>query len=201
MEFKFDDSLPKEEYIVSWVEKALVNGVKEKEHPFHIFVLGNVNSENDPDMRKVVLRDVDFESRELTFFTDYRSPKIKCLMEKPHVALLFYDPVNMIQLRVRAVVNINYKNVKAHSYWQKEKDMHKCFYLREFYYSSNFPVLKNDAEVPYGEDELESGYENFCAVNCFFHEIDFLTVHTEHHLRIQYNWLKKTRNHKWISPL
>ena len=48
---------------------------KQGNHPFHIFAVATTNNQSKPDVRNVVLRNVDEKSKSITFHTDKRSKK------------------------------------------------------------------------------------------------------------------------------
>ena len=80
----------------------LARGVKDRHSPFHTPGLATVSPEGLPEIRTVVLRGCDPQTRNLRFHTDTRSAKIADMQKQPQAALHFYDPGGKIQLRVRA---------------------------------------------------------------------------------------------------
>lgn len=82
---------------------ALRKGAEEKDHPFHIMVLATSGLDGRARARSVILRGVAPDARELTFFSDARSPKVAELERDPRAALLFYDPAEETQLRLEGL--------------------------------------------------------------------------------------------------
>ena len=63
----------REEVILKDIWSELNSSLKQRNHPFHIFAVATINNQSKPDVRNVVLRDVDEKSKSITFHTDKRS--------------------------------------------------------------------------------------------------------------------------------
>ena len=64
--------------------------VKDAKHNYHLFALSTIDT-NSPDIRTVVLRNVNINDYSISFHTDIRSPKFKQITKNPIVSVLFYD--------------------------------------------------------------------------------------------------------------
>lgn len=64
-------------------------------------VVATAGPDGAPRTRVVVLRDCDRDLRRLTFYTDARSAKVSELGIATGIAMLFFDPRRMEQIRVR----------------------------------------------------------------------------------------------------
>ncbi|MDX1950411.1 MAG: pyridoxamine 5'-phosphate oxidase family protein, partial [Rickettsiales bacterium] len=84
--------------ILKTIISELMTGVRNREHPYHLLSVANINSKNEPDVRNVVHRDCDFSERKIIYHSDIRCQKISDLRENNKVSLLFYSPVTKIQL-------------------------------------------------------------------------------------------------------
>jgi Pyridoxamine 5'-phosphate oxidase len=69
--------------------------------------------------RAVVLRQSVEDSRELTFHTDLRAPKVSALRTSPWVTWVFYEPRTQVQLRVRAAATIHAGDAVAAEAWDR----------------------------------------------------------------------------------
>ena len=63
----------------------LARGVKDRRSPFHTPGLATVSPEELPEIRTVVLRGCDPQTRNLRFHTDTRSAKIADMQKQPQV--------------------------------------------------------------------------------------------------------------------
>ena len=94
-----------ETYFKVW--ELLNSGLKNRNASFHIptFICGN---NNKFDGRIIVLRGVNEKQKKIWFHSDIRSNKVKIIKSNPKSALLFYDKIEKIQLRVLGISKINY---------------------------------------------------------------------------------------------
>ena len=72
----------------------------DKAHAWRVLGLATADG-GLPDLRSVVLREVDVPARTLMFFTDARSPKVGQITAQPQATLLAWSPVLGWQLRLR----------------------------------------------------------------------------------------------------
>ena len=85
----------------------LKDGVKNSKNPYHTFALSTLEKES-PKSRTVVLRNVETDPLKIFFNADYRSPKIKQLIDKQQCSALFYDINRRVQIRMNCSLTINY---------------------------------------------------------------------------------------------
>ncbi len=72
----------------------------DKAHAWRVLGLATLDG-GLPDLRSVVLREVDVPAHTLVFFTDARSPKVGQITAQPQAMLLAWSPVLSWQLRLR----------------------------------------------------------------------------------------------------
>ena len=82
----------------------LKDGVKNSKNLYHTFTLSTLDKES-PKSRTVVLRNVETAPLKIFFNADYRSPKIKQMINNPQCSALFYD-INFGQSSLWYVANI-----------------------------------------------------------------------------------------------
>lgn len=86
--------------------RRLTEAVTDPEHPYRNLSLATVDENGDPQVRFLVLRDVDRVQRFLEFHTDTRSPKWAELQSRPRLSVLGYDPGDRLQLRLRGTAQL-----------------------------------------------------------------------------------------------
>ena len=192
-----------EVYLKIW--KLLKLGSENRNSSFHLptFICGQ---NNRFDGRLVVLRGIDKIKKKIWFHTDIRSNKIKILKSNPGAALLFYDKVEKIQLRISVLTKINYQNNIAEKSWKKTAHMSRQCYLGEkapgLY--ANIPtsgLSENIDNSKYTIQESEYGYKNFCVIENFINTIEWLYLAAKGHRRayfqLQSNGYVKM---SWLIP-
>ncbi len=80
----------------------LTQGADKRAH----VALGTVSIDGQPEVRTVVLRDVDPKTRSLELYTDLQSDKITSLRNNPKAAIHLWDADLALQIRVQADVTI-----------------------------------------------------------------------------------------------
>jgi pyridoxamine 5'-phosphate oxidase len=77
--------------------KALNIAASGKEHPFNTCTLATVGKNAAVRQRTIAFRGIT-EDKNLLFYTDLRSTKIKQIEHNPKASVLFYDPKTHLQL-------------------------------------------------------------------------------------------------------
>jgi hypothetical protein len=95
----------------------LQRAVHDKFHEWRTPVLATVDAGGAPQVRTVIMRQVDVSSRQLTFFTDSRAPKVTQLQAQPRASLLFWSNRLSWQLRVQAEMKVQLEGSKVDSVW------------------------------------------------------------------------------------
>ena len=98
----------------SMLNEAVINRASSFRIP--VFICSH---QDEVDGRIVVLRKSDRINNLLQFHTDIRSPKIEILKKNNKASLLFYDKEEKIQLRVKAICEINNQNSITEESWKK----------------------------------------------------------------------------------
>jgi hypothetical protein len=95
----------------------LQRAVHDKFHEWRTPVLATTDAAGTPQVRSVILRQVDASTRQLTFFTDSRAPKVVQLLAQPRASLLFWSNRLSWQLRVQAQVTVLLEGPKVDGAW------------------------------------------------------------------------------------
>jgi pyridoxamine 5'-phosphate oxidase len=110
------------EHILSNIWQTLARGVHDAKHEWHWPVLGTVDASNHqavPQLRTVVLRQLNKDAHWLEVHSDSRAAKINQLKANPQAQLLFYDSRHRVQLRATAHVTIHHQDEDANQAWEK----------------------------------------------------------------------------------
>jgi len=160
------------------LSEELKKGVSQKGHAFRYFTLATVGLDQVARLRTIVLRNVS-EELQLTFYTDSRSKKMIHLLENKKVGLLFYNPENLMQIRIEGMAKaINDEETKV-KYWNGNKKS------RKEYTTTIAPgtPLTNPGHLEYLDDE-----DHFCIVEITPFKIEYLKLKSPHHIRVRYSW-------------
>lgn len=89
----------------------------DKFHEWHTPALATVDAQGAPQVRTVVLRQVDVMAQQLVFFTDKRSAKLAQVQAQPLGALLFWSTRLKWQLRVQVKISALTSGARVDSAW------------------------------------------------------------------------------------
>ena len=164
----------------------------------------NLSSSNDnfPESRTVVLRGIDKEPLSIYFNADFRSPKVKQLIENPFCSALFYDKDRRVQLRCKAKAEIHYKDELSDKVWLTPPLQSRKCYMGPYSptelldkYHPNIPkeYLNADPEESHSND----GYVNFTHIKLEVLEVDVLQLHHNGHIRFK---VTNNSNFRFVSP-
>ena len=160
----------------------LTAAAAQRSAPFRTPAVATAGIDGAPQVRVVVLREVDSIAWTLAFHTDVRSAKYGELLNTKSVAWLFYDPAAAVQVRAIGVASIHTDDDVADRSWASA-----ALASRAAYASAVVPGAIIDAPraAVYLEDEAqgEVGRPNFCVVRCQIREFDVLQLDPAGHRR------------------
>jgi len=181
----------------------LVEAVKNRESEFRtpVFICGN---KNDLDGRVIVLRKADKENRFVQFHSDIRSSKIKKIKENSNCSILFYGKKDKIQLRLKVIAEINFKNNITKESWEKTGHIsRKCYLVTNGPGSvSEKPTSGLDSKFDnfnFTKKQSEEGYKNFCVIKCKIKTIEWLYLAAKGHRRALINF-EGSKKFTWLVP-
>lgn len=179
-------------------------GSRSAKHPFHLVTLSTVDV-NEPAIRTVVLREVNPIEKTLNIHTDYRSPKVKQIQDNPMVAILLYDFESRIQIRLKAIVTVHYKDSVCENAWNKSRLESKKCYLTHSSPSSviNIPddgLPKNLTVKDLTTENVQPGFDNFVVLQAKVVELDWLYLNHKGHRRALYKISNTEAKMNWILP-
>ena len=163
----------------------LTNGAFSRTSEFHQFVFSSLNVDQ-VQSRYVVLRNFIEEDHNLIFFTDKRSPKVNAILKNKETECLFYDKLKKIQLRIKTQSYILHDKKKIIEYWEKVPLVSRQSYSTKLPPST---LIKGEHIDPSNglnleEDNNEKSFCNFCVIENYIKEIDFLSLTSSPHKRI-----------------
>ena len=187
------------------IKELLIDGVKDRYHPFHTPVFTNTDINHLSDSRIIVLRHFDPEKYILNFHTDFRSPKVKNLLQNKNSLFLFYDFNLKIQLRIKTISTVNNQNDATKIMWDKTSLMSRKCYLTKKAPSSitDNPEDGIDLDLKGKEPtkaESETGFKNFTVIESKIVEIDWLYLDASGHRRLNIKLNNKKPSFDWIIP-
>ena len=180
----------------------LDDAVKNRASQFRIptFICGN---SDNLDGRIVVLRKSDQSNNLVQFHSDIRSDKIEILKKNANAAMLFYDKVEKIQVRLKVNCVINYNNEITKNSWDKTQHISRKCYLvddgpgteSDIPTSGLKPELDN---FEYTKEQSEEGYKNFTVIQCKIKSIEWLYLAAKGHRRAKFD-LENNKD-SWLIP-
>ena len=192
---------PKE--IEKKIWNLLSNAVKDRSSEFRtpVFICGN---EEEFDGRIVVLRKADQQNNLIQYHSDIRSSKIGKIRKNPNCSILFYGKEEKIQLRIKALCEINYSNNVTKESWEKTGHISRKCYL-----VTNGPGTKSNKPTSgldnkfnnfdFTKEESEAGYKNFCVIKCKIKSIEWLYLAAKGHRRALIE-LNESKKFTWLVP-
>ena len=101
--------------------QQLLRASLDKHHEWRSPVLVTCGKDNWPEARTVILRAVNLITKELTFYTDSRSPKVAQLLQNPKAMLVFWSKRLNWQLRIKVNIAIKTEGELVQNTWAKVK--------------------------------------------------------------------------------
>ncbi len=182
----------------SMLEDAVTNRASSFRIP--VFICSH---QDEVEGRIVVLRKSDKKNNLLQFHTDLRSPKIEILKKNNKASLLFYDKEEKIQLRVKAICEINNQNSITEESWKKTQHISRRCYLTDSAPGtiSNKPtsgMISQLENFDYTMKQSEDGYKNFTVIKCKIKSVEWLYLAAKGHRRAKFDF--ENNKEMWLVP-
>ena len=182
----------------SMLEDAVTNRASSFRIP--VFICSH---QDEVEGRIVVLRKSDKKNNLLQFHTDLRSPKIEILKKNNKASLLFYDKEEKIQLRVKAICEINNQNSITEESWKKTQHISRRCYLTDSApgtISSNptSGMISQLENFDYTMKQSEDGYKNFTVIKCKIKSVEWLYLAAKGHRRAKFDF--ENNKEMWLVP-
>ena len=181
----------------------LAGSLKGKD-PLHTFVLAT-NTENSVDLRTVVLRKTDVKNRLLYFHSDVRAPKVDQIRHTKEVAILFYDPIKRIQIRIKAKPFLHGGDIFSEELWSETRLSARKYYLSHkppgSFLENAFDSLPDHLHgFDPNREESENGKTNFLVVSLHVIHIDWLFLCSQGHKRASFLYNENGYEGSFINP-
>ena len=190
----FKNNNPNDIFSNQWNQLELA--VKDAKHNYHLFALSTIDA-NSPDLRTVVLRNVNKNKYSISFHTDIRSPKFKQITKNPNVSVLFYDVQARTQIRMVGTASICGDENILRSLWGKLSKESKECYMGEV--APSDPLNGKTIINKIKEKSVDEGYNNFSRVTIRILKMEILLLHHLGHRRIEFKLNGKTPVHQWLA--
>ena len=183
----------------------LREGAMNAASPLRKPALSTISAEGAPTLRTVFLRGFDPAERRLDIFTDARSPKAAEIAAEPRAAMLFYDPVPDIQLRLSGRAAVHRRGAAADAAWSGAALSSRRAYLVTTPPATPSPEpvsgLPLDVEgiIPPLE-RIEEGRANFALLEFVFAEADILVLSRTGHRRARIRFSADAAQGEWLVP-
>lgn len=170
-----------------WSELELAVGAPRADgeaHDWRTVVLATVDGQV-PDARTLVLREVDARERQLVFYTDARSPKVRQIEQSPVGALMCWSRSMDWQLRMQVRLHVQTSGLAVSSRWARLQSTQ-----RAMDYLSHHPPghrLTGPAAAPQALPTPDLGSRSwFAMITALVEEIDWLELHPDGHRRAMF---------------
>lgn len=157
------------------------------------------------NLRTVVLREVDRDTRHLSFHTDIRSSKVEALCIAPRLDWLFYDDELRVQLRAAGPVVLHTDDELADAAWDEKSPRQRTDYAAESPPSS--VADRPGGYLPHGlterqptDAEAQIFRQHFAVVRCQLDHLDWLELGDDGHVRTRFLWHDDAWQADWLIP-
>jgi len=172
---------------------AFNQAAKDPGHPFRFMSLATTHQQV-PHIRYVVLRAMDGAGN-LYFFTDYWTKKVEHIQANPEIALLFYDPKERSQIRMKGKALINRNNATSEKYWEMvEGEARKAYNPRV---RSGTPILNPEEAHEWPAELVRT---NFAVIQVTPSELDVLQLDGLSHIRAKFLRMGDSWKMDWVAP-
>ena len=164
----------------TWCWAQLRRAAHDRHSEFRWLNIATVDATGAPQVRTVVLRDVDQNTRRVTFHTDRRSRKLAELSTQNTVALHFHSRRHAIQMRFAGLARSSSEHDRSAA-WLQLYENAKATYSQMMPSGSRLdPRDKNALDGPCNTTD---GYSNFVVIDVSVSSIDWLELDTRGHRR------------------
>ena len=167
-------------------------GAVDSDHPFRTPTFGTAGH-GQPQLRTVVLRMAQQDSRSLSFHSDRRADKIEEIQANDRISWHAWAPAKSLQIRLRGRATVHTDDAVADEMWEAESPASLGHYLKED--APATPIENPVDELPDAfhegtltEEDVAAGRSHFAVVRTVIDEIDALNLHRGNHQRALFAW-------------
>lgn len=182
-------------------------GATKRSSSAHTPVVGTVNEHGEPELRILVLRAADRNTRLLRFHTDIRSTKIGEIDKSGSASVIMYDPEMKLQLRLSGGLSVATKGDDVDDAWIKSTT-----FARRCYMAENAPGMLSDkatSGLPLWiegkqpeENQLIEARANFALLWFEVRSLELLYLANVGHRRAKWEWndVAALWSGRWLVP-
>jgi pyridoxamine 5'-phosphate oxidase len=191
------------ENLPSRIWEALGDAVGIPHSPMRTPVLSTTNR-LETSVRTVVLRGVDTDRRHLYSQTHVRAAKVREIRSNQQVQMLFYHPIQKVQIRATAAAMVYHQDAMAREFWERLPLSQRAAYgtaeapgtpLTEPGDAID-PQLRKSSSV----EDLEAAYENFAVIAAEVDQFDWLHLREQGNVRANIRWTGGAYSGLWLVP-
>ena len=190
--------------LMGHVWDQLCHGAEQPGHPYYLPTFGTL-SVDGPNLRTVVLRQVDVAARTLLFHSDRRAEKIHEIERDARVMWHFWHPGQREQLRMRGRATLHFEDAVATQLWQNSAPQSLKLYFKSqppgtkiMHPQSGLSERAQSSQLSH--DDVEAGRQNFAAVQTEIDEIEVLHLRNDGNYRASFKWKNDQVDSAWIIP-
>jgi general stress protein 26 len=177
--------------------KKLEGAVTHRHSPWHLVQVATVR-EAQPEIRNMVLRGVNRTERTLWVHTDSRSLKCDDILKNPSASLLFYDPLERLQLRLSGVFKADLDSTETEKAWSKlSASARRCYQGPLRPGTATSELFSN---IPTEAIDQKYGRERFARLVFTASKMDWLFLDSKGHQRAQWEFKNKEEMASWVAP-
>ncbi len=184
---------PEEIRLQIW--KELGRASLDRHHEWRTPVLASADADGLPDARTVVLRLVDAQAGQLTFYTDSRSPKVTQLQAQASAMLVFWSARLSWQLRLRVACSVITSGPEVDALWQGVKQSAAAGdYLSPRPPGAVLPPSSGTADA--AEANVPAPTHSFAVLRAQVLQMDWLELSRDGHRRAKLS----ASTWEWLTP-
>jgi len=183
----------------------LSTAVSDRKHPMRSMVVGSVAG-SMAQIRTVVLRKVEIETKRIYFHTDIRSSKIEDIKFTGQLSWLAYDQTLRTQIRLCGPTVLHHGDGIAKAQWNLTHHHSRRNYLLPEGPGKNetedFKIVKDKlSDFSYTLEESEAGFQNFVVVETTVEKLDWYYAHHTGNRRAGFTYANGSLIHAdWLTP-
>jgi hypothetical protein len=157
-------------------------------------------------IRTVVLRKVEIDTKKIYFHTDIRSSKIEDINLTGQLSWLAYDQSQRTQIRLCGATIIHHSNDIAKLQWNLTQHHSRRNYLLPEgpgkIHADDFKSVEQQlSDFSYTLEESEAGFKNFVVVETTVEKLDWYYAHHTGNRRAGFTYNKGSLIHAdWLTP-
>lgn len=185
--------------------QMLSDAVGDRKHPMRTMVVGSVSG-SMAQIRTIVLRKVEKETRKIYFHTDLRSSKIDDIKVTGQLSWLAYDPAQRTQIRLCGTTILHHCDTIAQAQWNLTQHHSRRNYLLPEgpgkIHADDFKSVEQQlSDFSYTLEESEAGFKNFVVVETTVEKLDWYYAHHTGNRRAGFSYENGSLiQADWLTP-